>query len=134
MAKLPSIRRLRTDEFPSKYNDLTSKLVYGINQFFEPVYNALNKRLNFVDNFQAIDVEVSFTAPITDNNKVAFRNTLGLPIRAVIIRRVDNNTDNERLQAAPFVEFENGENQVILVNSVGFTAGKDYTIRLLCEP
>jgi len=134
MSKLPPIRRLRTDEFPSEYQDLTDKLVYGINQFFEPVYNALNKRLNFIDNFQALDVEVSFTAPISPNRTVSFKNDIGLPIRAVTIRRVDNNSNSDRLQAAPFVEFENGDSQVILVSSVGFTDGITYTIRLLCEP
>jgi hypothetical protein len=133
MAKQSDIRRLRTDEFPSKYRDLTDKLVYGINQFFESTYNALNKRLTFADNFQAMDIEVSVNTPVDANNTVSFKNTLGVPIRGVIIRRVDNNTDSTALTAAPFVEFENGTNQVTITNIVGLADNKTYTLRLLCE-
>lgn len=134
MGFLPSVRRLRTDDLPQKYNDLTSKLVYGINQFFEAVYSSLNNGLSFAQNFNAIDTEITIRTPVTATSNVTFKNTLNFPIRALIVRRVDNLTDQEPLIASPFLEFQNLNGQVKITNAVGLLPNKEYRVRILCEP
>lgn len=129
MAKLNSPRRLIVEDYPNKYSDLTSGFFYIINQFIESVSFALNKSLNFNDNFQALDVTVTFTAPA---RAVSVRNTLPLPITGANILRVDNITNpNEILESAPFVQFTNGQGQVIINNITGLTPGNDYRVRIV---
>jgi len=134
MGFLPSIRQLRTDDLPQKYNDLTGKLVYGINQFFAAVYSSLNNGLSFSENFNAIDTEIVIRTPVTTTSNITFKNTLNFPIRALIVRRVDNLTDQEPLISAPFLEFQNLNGQVKITNAVGLLPNKEYRVRILGEP
>jgi|LakMenEpi03Aug12_release.lakeMendotaPanAssembly.Ray.scaffolds.fasta_scaffold699169_2 hypothetical protein len=129
MAKLNSPRRLIVEDYPPKYNDLVSGFFYIINQFIESVSFAFNKNLNFNDNFQALDVTISV---IGNGAGTTVRNTLPSPITGAQVLRVDSLTNpNEILETSPFVQFTNGQGQLIINNITGLTEGNQYRLRIV---
>jgi hypothetical protein len=135
MAKLPPFKRLIMEDFPSKYQDLLDKLLYGINQFFESVSNSLNKNISFEDNIACQVKELVLTAPITQAKPASFVNTLGRPCRGVLLINAENLSDaNSPLTAAPFIQFTGAADQIVITNISGLTSGKQYRIKIICLP
>jgi hypothetical protein len=133
MAKLPKISKLRKEDFPEEYDTLLEGLLYGINSFFETVYSALNKQLNFSENLNTQIVEVSVTAPITAARPLEFTRTInGLCKGIVVVELTNLDNAGEVLTTSPFCQFSNGESTVRVTNITGLTSGKRYRIRLLC--
>lgn len=129
MAKLNSPRRLIEEDFPAKYRDFTSGFFYILNGFIESVSFIFNKQLNFNDNFQAMDVEISVIGGATNT---AIKNTLPVPVRGATVLRVDPlDTPTEMLAQAPFVQFTNGDSQIIINNVTGLQSGKRYRLRVV---
>ena len=70
--KLPSFKRLYDSDFAKESQQIVSQLAVTINQGFEVLYNALNKRLTFEDNFQC-----------TVKNVTVIVNSSGIPTPSV---------------------------------------------------
>lgn len=135
MAKLPPFKRLILEDFPSKYQDLLQKLLYGINSFFESVSNTLNKNISFEDNIACQVKELTFTAPITQLRPLSFINELRRPCRGVLLINAENISDaNAPLSAAPFIQFTGAADQILITNISGLTNGKQYRIKIICLP
>jgi hypothetical protein len=133
LAKLPPFRRFIQEDFPQKYNDLITGLFYGLNQFFESVSNALNGNITFSENISAQIQEITIVAPINAQKTVSFRRTLRGQCQGVWIVNVDNLDDaNTQLSNAPFVQFTNGQDTIIINNITGLTDGTRYRLRLIC--
>lgn len=133
MAKLDTPDSFKTEDFPSKYQDLVSKLFFVLNQFMRQVFFALNKKLSYADNFDCIDTEVELRTPITS---LSVRNSLGAarPIRGHTILRVDNLDNTSFLSSAPFIEFTNSGDQIKINNITGLTSNTRYRIRVVFYP
>ncbi len=126
--KLNSPRRLVKEDYPAKYRDLMDKLVSSINEFMGEVSQGFNKRLNFNDNFEAFEVEISYVGGGT----VRVRNDLQKTIRGANVLRVDTLSNSaELLTGAPFIQFTNATNEIIIKNITGLTVGNKYTIRVV---
>lgn len=136
MAKIPSTRRITTEDFPPKDRALVSKLAFAINPFLDSIVNAFNKNLTINDNFNAQDTEIEFTAPVSVSNPVMIKSILASPVRGVEILRIDNLTNqNALLSAAPFIQFVNAENNnVKIYNITGLTSGTKYRMRVIFHP
>lgn len=127
MAKFSSVKRLILEDFPQKYNDLTSPLFTLINDFFQQVTSVLNKGLTFNDNFQAYDTEFIVTTPLT---VLSIQNSTNLSIRGSLVLRVDNLTNpTVLLTNAPFIEFQTSGNQIKIRNITGLATNTKYRIR-----
>lgn len=126
--RLNSPRRLVKEDYPSKYADLTEKLIDPINDFMNEVYQGFNKRLNYNDNFEAFVTEIVVTGGIESN----VRNELVFPIKGATVLRVDTlSVANEKLATAPFIQFTNGNNQITINNITGLVAGRTYRLRVV---
>lgn len=126
--KLNSPRRLVKEDYPSKYNDLTDKLIDTLNDFMGEVYQGFNKRLNYQDNFEAFVTEIT----VVGGQEARVRNELNGPIRGAEIQRVDTLTvANEMLSTAPFMQFTNGDRQIIVNNITGLVTGRTYRLRVV---
>lgn len=126
--KLNAPRRLVLEDYPSKYRDLTEKLLGNLNDFMGEVYQGFNKRLNYNDNFEAFTTEVVVTA----GQETKVRNTLNASIKGATVLRVDPLTlANETLTTAPFVQFTNGQTQITINNITGLVQGRSYRLRIV---
>lgn len=126
--KLNAPRRLVLEDYPSKYRDLTTKLVGSLNDFMGEVYQGFNKRLNYNDNFEAFTTEIVVTAGST----ARIKNELGRAIKGATVLRVDTLTvANETLTSAPFMQFTNGTNQIVINNITGLTTGNSYRLQVV---
>ncbi len=128
--RLPGFKRFQGQDFPKKYNDLTTILFNILNPFMEVITQALNKRLIYDDNFDCYDITLDLTIPVS-NFKLA--NPRGGNFRGshVISCQVKNNP-TEALTAAPFIQFTMaGDGQISINNIVGLSSGKTYTIRIV---
>lgn len=129
MGRLNTIKRLVIEDYPKNYQDLLQGLFFVLNQYLEQVYSLFNKGLNFNDNFQALDTEATFTAP-ANNFKVQM--TLKQNPKGCMVLRVDDLTDSSAiLTSAPFVQFTNSSNEVIINNITGLVSGHKYRVRLV---
>jgi hypothetical protein len=130
MARLPTIRRIRREDFDKKYYDLLDGLLYAINTFFESVVAALNRGLTFRENMQAQVQDLTVTAPVTD---ASFKRELALPCTGIMVVAVTNiNNPGELLSTSPFAQFVNTDGGIRITNITGLTAGQKYRVRLIC--
>lgn len=126
--KLNSPRRLVKEDFPSKYTDLTDPLLDSLNDFMGEVYQGFNKRLNYQDNFEAFISEIV----VIGGQEARVRNELAFPIRGANVMRIDTLTvANEQLVTAPFIQFTNGDRQIIINNVTGLVPGRSYRLRVV---
>src|SRR6476659_1100349 len=127
--RIPGFKRFQIQDYPKKYNDLTSILFNILNPFMDVITQSLNKRLTFDDNFDCYVISFDFVAPVT-NFKLA--NPRGGIFRgATVDSCINKNDPTEALISAPFVQFTIGtDGQIIITNITGLTSGKTYTIRI----
>jgi hypothetical protein len=128
--KFPGFRRLQEQDFPRKYSDLIGSLFLTLNAFMESVTQILNKRLDFANNFDALDVTFEATAPIT-NLKV--KNTQGGVLNGhEVLNVVNKSNPSEVIQFKPYVTYTaTNDGQLLITNIGGLTAGNKYVIRII---
>lgn len=133
MAKIRKINKILTEDFPSTYRDLVSKLAFVLNPFLDNLVDALDGRLNFSDN---LDSEVK-TITVTPSSDLPLKVRTDLArCDSVIITRATNLTNTSAtLPGAPFVEFNNQESngirQIEITNITGLTSASRYRIKLI---
>lgn len=133
MAKLSTVSRFIKEDFPSKYSDLTEKLLSPLNAFIETVAQALSNRLTFKDNFACQVVDLEVIAPVNPDNPKSFLRTITGPCGGILITNVLNVTSpTTPLTAAPFVTFENTASQIKVTNITGLTDGSKYRLTMVC--
>jgi len=137
MAKLPTIKRILREDLPDA-PDWIDKLLYPVNKFFEDVFNALNRNLEFVDNVTGQKKDVTFKTLSTYVSTSATFETLEFPrtlkrkptglLLLQIIQDEDNHTP---IETAPYIDWldENGTIRIFLVT--GLVASKTYNMRVL---
>ena len=124
--RLNSPRRLAKEDYPSKYRDITDKLVDSLNDFMSEVSQGFNKRLNYKDNFEAFDIELD----IVGGQPTKVKNELQTVVRGITILRVDTlSNSSEVLSSGPFAQFTNTTGQITINNITGLTPGNKYRIR-----
>lgn len=130
--KIPGFKRLQTQDFNKKYNDLTETLFAVINPFMEVITQSLNKRLNYSDNFDCLDITLDVTAPVVG---LKVKNTQGGSMRgAEILSCLNKNDPSDPLLGAPFIQFQMAQDGQIQINNItGLTSGKTYTIRIVFQ-
>lgn len=130
--KIPGFKRFQSQDFNKKYSDLTESLFAILNPFMETLTQALNKRLNFTDNFDCLDITLTVTAPVEG---LKIKNTQGGVMRGhQVMDCYNKNTPSDPLTGAPFVQFTMAsDNQIQINNITGLTAGKTYIIRIVFQ-
>lgn len=116
--KLSSFKRLITQDFEKEFHKLVEQLGSTINDSFNSIYFALNKRLTFADNFAATvrDIDLSVDA----NGIPTQRIQMGLDVQntrviGTIVIQVNNLSNPAILPAgSPFISYTQNENTLII--------------------
>jgi len=133
--KLPSYRRIYKTDYAEEYQALVEKLAVSINYGFDTLYDALNQKLNFQDNFSATISEFSVTVDGSGKptQKTQFKLNSGqTSVQGVMVLNCYGTKDNTILpESGIFVSFEKSENFVNIINIKGLITNIPYTIKLL---
>lgn len=133
MALLPSLKRVNTKDFPVDDQKLIEQLGGIINDSMQPVYDALNQKLTFSDNFLGSikDVELTVAASGVPVNPTVL-NTGVSQTKGVIVIKATNLSNNASFPTgAPFVSFNIVNNGIQITHVSGLIAGNRYSLRVL---
>lgn len=132
--RLPSFRRVFSNDFDGQYKELLDKLSGTINSGIEVLYDALNNKLTFRDNFASTVVE--FTVIVdstgTPTGTTSFRLANTLKVEGIfVISAVDTSNSTLYPPGAVFVSGTPSNNSYIINNIRGLTAGREYRIKVI---
>jgi hypothetical protein len=136
MAKLPSFKRILTQDFPPDNSKLVEKLALLLNSSFDAIFNSLNNRITLNDNLAATvkDVTLRVDSNGTPNGSVGFKLDRNFTVLEVRVGRVDNNTNSALYPpAAVFVSWTQTNDFITIDNVRGLSTGNTYTLRLIAQ-
>lgn len=132
--RLPNFRRVFSTDFEDQYKGLLDKLSGTINSGIEALYDALNNKLTFNDNFAATVAEFSVTVDAngTPNGSVSFRLSNTLKVQGIfVISAIDAGNSALYPPGAVFVSGTPSSNSYIINNIRGLTPGRKYTLKVI---
>jgi hypothetical protein len=132
--KLPNYRRIFSSDFDAQYKELLDKLSGTINSGVEVLYEALNGRLNFSDNFAATVTSFSVTVDSngTPTGTTSFKLANTQKVTGLLIAScTDDNSSVLYPPGAPFISFTQSAQSITVNNIRGLTAGRSYTIGVI---
>lgn len=131
--KLPSFRRLFSNDFEGQYKDLLDKLSGTINTGIETLYEALNNKITFSDNIACTIGEFTVTVDSTGKpvGGSSFRLNNTLKVEGLFVISATDNTSGAYPPGAVFVSFTQSGQSVIINNIRGLTAGSSYTLKVI---
>jgi hypothetical protein len=128
MAKV-ALTRITAEDFPEKYQDLLSKLLYKINSTTDDTSNALNNGLTVADNLSGQETELEVTAPVNSTKPVYFKNNLKGNCRMIICGAAQTLSGTPPT-GTPFFTFEMSGANIKVTNITNLTDGSRYILRL----
>ncbi len=134
MAKLSNYRRVLEQDYPDDA-ELIKKLGITLNSSFEELYNAMNNRLTFKENFNATMQE--FTVAVDANGTPKNRTTFKLQnnqqnAEGLIVINVTGASDPTALPTSGvFVSFVKSEGNIIIQNIKGLAPDKSYSVKVI---
>lgn len=133
MAKLNGTRKLFVEDFDTKDRALVGKLAFTLNPFLNSVVDALDRNLTINDNLNASEITIQFTAPASKASPIKTKTELNTNCIGTLITSVENlDNNNEILASAPFIQFNNSDdNQIQIYNVTGLTSGNRYRVRVI---
>lgn len=133
--KLPTFKRLIKTDYKPEFQDLIETLGGSVNEAFNAVFGALNKRLTFQDNFACtvkdIVVKVNSGGIPTQGGSFTL-DVQNSPVTGLLVLRVQN-LDNSAsyITSAPFINYTQNGNSIIISNIIGLAPNTNYRIRVL---
>lgn len=137
MAKLGSFRRIYSDDYDPEYKGLIDSFGITYNASIEALYDALNKRLTFSENFASTLATVNITV---NSNGVPIRQTtlklddsqINASINGVVVLSAIGSRDQSLLPTGGvYVSATKSEGTLIIQNVKGLQADKAYNLTLL---
>lgn len=132
--RLPNFRRLFSSDFKAEYKELIDTLSGTINSGVEVLYEALNNKLTFSENFAAtvatFSVIVDSNGTPTGTTSIRLSNTL--KVEGLLVIGVTDTTDATSYPTgAPLVSFTQSSQSLIINNVKGLIAGHSYSIKVI---
>lgn len=131
---MPSFRRIFSSDFDDQYKGLLDKLSGTINSGIEALYDALNNKLTFQDNFAATVAEFTVTVDSngTPTGTSSFKLSNTQKVQGVfVIAAQDTSNTSLYPPGAVFVTGTPSSNSFIINNIRGLTAGREYRIKVI---
>lgn len=122
MAKLPSLKRLQTEDIQNAPNWI-QRILITINSFFQNVFAALDNGLTFEENFDAKVVEIS----IIGGETVTVASPFSRPVEGILLLQVSG--DGITGGVTPL--WRQIEQDIEITGLTGVTSGNLYTAKLL---
>ena len=134
MAKLPSFRRIRTEDYAPDYKDLVEKLSVSLNNGIEVLYDALNNKITFQDNVASTvkDAQFSVDAAGIPTATTTFAITAGsraLGLLVVDVRGVNN--PSAFPTSGVTASWTQSNNNIIINHITGLQANQVYNVRFI---
>lgn len=132
MAKPPELRKIYREDVKDA-PDWIEIFIVTLNQFFESVKNALDKNLNFRDNFDGQIKEFSITAgssPTSNKYKINL-NMKRKPDGLIILNVVEKSAVYSPLSSVPYINYQTEAGLIIINSILGLTEGKTYEFKVL---
>jgi len=134
LSKLPDLKRILREDVPDA-PDWINKIIYPVNQFFEAVYQGLNKQLTFSENFASTTktVEVVTTSGYPGTfTALKIPSGLATTAEGVLIAQISlKGSSYDIITTSPFINWVD-VNSVININHIsGLAASSTYILKLL---
>lgn len=132
--KLPSVKRIVTEDFDTKDQPLIEKLGFVINAAFEGVAAVLDKGLTIDDNFVGLTRQldnVVVDASGNPKNKLSFQSGIKTQITGTIVVRADPSDNQSFPTSHPFLTFSDNSGTITISNISGLVANVKYRIKVL---
>lgn len=132
--KLPNFRRLFKNDFKEEFQGLVDQLSVSINVGMESLYEALNKKLTFKDNFSCTVKDITVKVDSTGKPKSPITLPLDFygKIDGVIVLYALNNTSSARyVSGGVHVSWTQTETGLSISNIAGLYADDEYSLRIV---
>lgn len=133
MARIPDLKRIVKEDYPSEFRPLIERLAFPLNSHMEQVRSAFNKNINFENLAQELKT-INFTTgdngqPIT---AVSFRSDINTRIQGIIPVRVIITSNNTAFATQlPIISWTQENNIVSIQNIGGLSPRTGYSLTLL---
>jgi len=134
MARLPTFKRLYTQDYPPEYKTLVEFLSDAINSGFEVLYEAFNNKISIRDNLNSVikDVELQVDATGKPTTRTSFKLTGQGRLEGIIVVRVDNLTNSLVYPTSGVtISFTETATDVIINHVTGLPANNTFKLRLV---
>jgi hypothetical protein len=133
--KLSSYRRLYDQDFDPEYKKLIEQLGIIINTSFEELYDALNNKLTFTENFNVTIIDVNITVDSSGNpkNNTQFKLRSGQTTFDGIFAIGAKGTKDPSVipSGGIFINAIKDNNNIIIKNIKGLQADTPYTVKVV---
>lgn len=135
MAKLPSFKRLFKSDYPAEQQNLVESLSSSLNIGIESLYEALNKKLTFKDNFLGATKEVLIEVNSAGEPKVTTGFSLDgitTPVEGLIVVRAENITNSVTYPTGGvFITYTQSGGTIIINHITGLQANNKYKLKVI---
>lgn len=131
--KLPPLKRLTVEEFPSQQQSWIGKLLYPLNQVFLALSSGLKNGITFQDNIAA----QVYTTTFNNNSAelpIIFKSTLqSKPTGLWVVNVVDVSSTPQALTGAVFAQwdYDSANNQFRITSITGLVSAQTYQLTIL---
>lgn len=133
--KLPSLRRMYTQDFPPENADLVTALADVLNINLQVVYDALNKKVSLTDNIDCIFKDVSV---VVGANGVPLSSTIFTlddktrNLQGLEVVRATNTTNSAVYPTGGiFITWQQVQTGVQIQHVTGLPANNKFTLRVI---
>lgn len=134
MANLPSFRRIITQDYDPKYQDLVDTLSVSLNQGIEVLYSLLNGGLTLRDNFASTikEVDIEVDANGKPKTKTIIKKTSSERVEGLWVLRVQNITNsNVYPTGTPLFSYTETTDSIIVDNVTSLLPGYIFRIKVI---
>lgn len=133
--KLPSYKRIITQDYTKENQELIEQLGGNINDSFNTIYSALNNKLTFKENFSSTvrDIEIVVDSAGKPTNDVGFKlDILNTQVTGCICVRATNLTNSNVFPTgSPWVSFLQQDNFIKILNVTNLQPSNRYILRII---
>lgn len=132
---LPTTKRIITGDIKNDPNSL-ERLLPQINTYFDAIYNALAKNLNFQDNFQSQENVITFRT-VSDYDAgvfplIKFVKTIGKKASGLVLFQITQEADfYTPIMNGVYVDWTEEAGNIIIGYVTGLVALKKYSMRVM---
>jgi hypothetical protein len=133
--KLPSYKRIITQDYDQENQELVEQLGGNVNDSFNLIYSALNNRLTFGENIASTvkDVEIIVDSTGKPINDTSFRlDVTNTPVLGCICIKATNLANsNTYPTGAPWISFAQNDNSIRILNVTNLQPNTRYSLKII---
>ncbi len=133
--KIPNFKRLTKSDYNKEDQEFIDKLGFIINNSFEVIYEALNRKVDLVNNIACTVRDVTLSvdsegAPVATAS-FSLDNPQSKVIGCQVISCVNLDESNVFPTATPFITFTQTNTGILINNVAGLPAGTNFRLKIV---